>query len=325
MTTTTLQHHHRLIILYGIGGLSDVGRHAVEVAHDLMLPKAGATDDATVTVPPMGQDSSEQAGEGSSSARTSKAYIGEILVMTKFPDQLFESFWKCGCPEPHRLDANQFTVVGSENSSANADPRLRIVKVTDWKDAELRGHFAPRTAGTGSSSPTTTSVISCLGNRQTVGHNDAAEAMELLILPAMQKYRIERLVCITSVGVEEDWPPFEFDPVIKRIMSCLLLTFMRRAFRDLTRMERLVRAAPSSSLDYLLVRPVGITEHIVPQSRWQIQKQKHRDKLGIEMAKLDVARFMVLQCLQPTLHRAAIVIGGVIDESAAHVWDAASV
>jgi hypothetical protein len=301
---------HRLIILYGIGGLSDVGRHAALVAHDLIVHQA--------------------------SADASLPKVGEVLVMTKFPDLLFQSNWNCGCPDPHQLDLTKFSggsgTAGGTNDPPSADSRLRIVKVADWKDPALLEHFAPANGASASATTVapetaTTSVISCLGNRQAVGNNDASEATEHLILPAMQRHQIRRLVSITSVGIEEDWPAMEFFPLGKAILSCLFLTFMRRAFRDLTRMERLVRGAAAAGadqatgIDYLLVRPVGIGEDVAPRGRWQIQKQKYVDKLGIEMAKLDVARFMVLQSLQPTLHRTAVVIGGVLDESAAQVWN----
>jgi hypothetical protein len=191
--------------------------------------------------------------------------------------------------------------------------------VRDWRDPELREHFGGGGGGDdGSGSDTYTSVVSCVGNRQSIGHNDAAEAAEHLVLPAMQQNKVQRLVCITSVGVEEDWPALEFFCVGRVALSCMFRTVSRGAFRDLTKMERLVRAAP---LDYLLVRPVGIGEDVEPAGRWQVQDRKGGDELGFNMAKLDVARFAVREALRPELHKTAVVIGAVLDESKAQAWN----
>jgi NAD(P)H-binding len=299
MSTTV--RNHRLIILYGMGGLSDVGRHAVQVAVDL---RQREHDDSKPAAP---------------SSLSSSEKVVQIVVLTKFPDLLLQENWNCGCPEPHHIDVSQL-------AAASIPPAVDVVKVTDWTDPSLQSYFAtpPSTAST---TPVLTTVISCLGNRQTFGPNDASEAVGHLILPAMRKHRIERLVCITSVGVEEDWPPVEFFAAGRLLLSCLFMTASRHAFRDLTKMERHVRAASLSddgddnSIDYLLVRPVGIGEDVKPVGKWQLQKQKHRDKLGFNMAKLDVARFMVKQALTPSLHMAAVVIGAVVDEATAQTWE----
>jgi len=57
----------RLVILYGIGGLSDVGRHAVQLAVEKKKAKE----------------------------------LDHITVLTRYPELLAEPNWKCGCPEPH--------------------------------------------------------------------------------------------------------------------------------------------------------------------------------------------------------------------------------
>jgi hypothetical protein len=41
-----------------------------------------------------------------------------------------------------------------------------------------------------------------------------------------------------------------------------------------------------------------------------IQKEKYKDtSLSVNMAKLDCARFMVEEALNPTRHKAAVVVG----------------
>ena len=78
---------------------------------------------------------------------------------------------------------------------------------------------------------------------------------------------------------------------------------MERSYRD-------------SGLDYLLVRPVGIGEDVIPTNQWKIQTEKYKDtNLDGNMAKLDVARFMVNEVIEPSRHEDAVVIGGVKDNT----------
>lgn len=235
----------RLVILYGKGGLSDVGRHAVQAA--LEQPS-----------------------------------VSNIVVLTEYPDLLEEPNWNCGCPNQH--------------SFTDEDRRrFRIVPVSSWDDESLDDHFDQVHA-----------VISCVGNRQPfIGHWNAFEGNQAVIR-AMVKHNVQRVVAVSSTGVEEDWPPTENFWVGRIILSFLFLTFSRRAFQDLTRMEKALR---SSELDYVLVRPTGLGEEVVPQGKWFIQNEKHKDPIGLALAKLDAARFMVEQAIQPSFHREAVVLG----------------
>lgn len=82
------------------------------------------------------------------------------------------------------------------------------------------------------------------------------------------------------------------------------------------------RAYTESNLDYLLVRPVGIGEVVEPVGRYYLQESGKRqvrdvfdDKVmedeivGGNMAKMDVARFMVKEAVEPTLHRQSQTVG----------------
>lgn len=76
----------KLVILYGSGGLSDVGRHAVQAA--LEIPNV------------------------------------ECHVLTQHPEMLEEATWKCGCPEPHDLteeDRERISIITVDSWS---DPGL---------------------------------------------------------------------------------------------------------------------------------------------------------------------------------------------------------
>jgi hypothetical protein len=235
----------RIVILYGTGGLSDVGRHAVQAALE-------------------------------------RSDVESIKVLTQHPQLLNESSWKCGCKKPHEF-------------SEQDRQRFEVIPVKSWNDDNLGSHFAGATA-----------VVSCLGNRQHfIGGWDSNEGNQAVI-QAMKANKITRAVVISSSGVEEDWPPMEFFWGGKIILAFLFLTIGRQAFHDLTMMERAYRA---SDLDYLLVRPVGIGEDVVPVGEWYLQKEKYKDVLSCNMAKLDLARYMVEEAINPSKHAEAVVVG----------------
>jgi hypothetical protein len=249
----------RLVILYGVGGLSDCGRHAVQAALE------------------------------------QKVGIGSITVLTQHPELLNDSNWKCGCPEPHAFteeEKKRFTVVHINKGWEDAA-----------KDDSFLSHFQNATA-----------VISCLGNRQPTFMDVSpdtwcAEAGNKMVITAMKKHNIKRVVAISSIGVNDDWPSMEFHWAGK-IMDCIFMCCARKAYRDLCNMEDNYRA---SGLDYLFIRPVGIGEDVLPVNQWHIQTEKYKDRnLVSNMAKLDVARYMVQEALQPTRHKDAVVIGGVM-------------
>ncbi|GKY94516.1 hypothetical protein MPSEU_000417500 [Mayamaea pseudoterrestris] len=241
-----------LVILYGFGGLSDVGRHAVVAALE-----------------------------------RSKDEISKITVLTKHPKLLDESNWNCAC------------VGGHGALTEEQRERVNVVALDDYSD--IATHIQGATA-----------VVSCLGNRQPFfGFRDACEGTTAL-LEAMRSNKIKRLVCMTSVGIAEDWPPMERH-WSRWIMTGIFLTIGRPSFNDLSQMEKAVRA--DDDCDYLLVRPVGISEDMVPVNQWYIQKTKWEDAPYFNMAKLDVARFMVGEAIQPTRIKDAVVIGAVPPET----------
>jgi len=125
------------------------------------------------------------------------------------------------------------------------------------------------------------------------------------VIRAMEANGINRAVVISSTGIEDDQSPLEFHWA-GIIMSWMFATVSRRPFDDLTLMERAYR---NSTLDFLLVRPVGISEDVKPVGRWFLQKEKGKDAVGFNMAKMDVARFMVDEALHPLHHKTGVVIG----------------
>mmetsp|Transcript_22623 Transcript_22623/g.33074 ORF Transcript_22623/g.33074 Transcript_22623/m.33074 type:complete len:163 (+) Transcript_22623:262-750(+) len=135
-------------------------------------------------------------------------------------------------------------------------------------------------------------LVAAAGNRQ--------------VIQAMKESNIERAVVISSVGIQEDWPPMEFFCLGKVLMSLFFKTNSKKAFQDLNEMEI---AYKESELDYLFVRPCGLGEEARPVNEWALQTKKYHGKVGLDMAKMDCARYMVQEALNPTKHKTAVVIG----------------
>jgi hypothetical protein len=212
--------------------------------------------------------------------------IEHITVLSQHAESLKDDNWNCGC----QSSVHKFT--------DEEQQRLSIVQVESWDDESLLTHFE----GAGA-------VISCLGNRQiTLGDRVGGEGSRM-VAKAMNLHKIERAVIISSMGIGDDWPPGEFHWGGK-VMTLIFLTCGRADYKDLTMVEETFHF--SSDIDYLLVRAAGLGEDVVPQGKWAVQKEKHKDdkSLDINLAKLDCARFMVEEAVNPTMHKTAAVLGG---------------
>jgi len=247
----------KLVILYGIGGLSDVGRHAILAA----LEKK----------------------------------VSQIVVITEYPELLDEKNWECGCPDGHT------------NPSKDHPDIVTVIPIEDWKTTKALDALIEHCSGANA-------IISCLGHRQPgyinkllIQRGMIAKEGNQQVIDAMKKTGLKRAVIISSVGCQEDWPPLEFHWSGK-ILARMFKTNSRRAFADLNEME-LAYKENAADIDYLFVRPVGIGEDMKPCGEYFIQETKGKDKLGFNMAKMDVARFMVQEALEPTYHQRGVVIG----------------
>ena len=136
------------------------------------------------------------------------------------------------------------------------------------------------------------------------------------VIKAMVEAKVDRVVAISSFGLksgDKSWPHWA-----SGFMACLFKTFQRKAGQDLIKMEN---AYMESNLDYLLVNPVGIGEEVVPAGRYYLQKTGKKvldvasgtitdnEVVGGNMSKMDVARFMVDEAINPTLHKTSQVVG----------------
>jgi len=91
-----------------------------------------------------------------------------------------------------------------------------------------------------------------------------------------------------------------------KVMDVLFSTLSRREAYDLEGAEK---AYQESNVDYLLVRPTGLAEEAVPTGEWFIQKEKHKDIVGTNIAKMDCGMYMVKEAVNPTRLRTAVVVG----------------
>jgi NAD(P)H-binding len=209
---------------------------------------------------------------------------GKIRVITKSPETLDEENWNCSCPRHSFTDAER--------------ARLELIALDVTKD-DLRPYLTHDVGA----------VVSALGNRQPYfGDRVGSAGTQRLVKAIMEtssNNSIRRVVAVTSVGCNEDWPPIEYHWV-GNILKWMFRTVSRSAYKDLNGAEM---ALKTSKLDYLLVRPVGLGEERKPKGEYFIQTKKGHDKVGPDMSKMDCATFVVKEALDPTYHTTAVVIG----------------
>jgi len=162
-------------------------------------------------------------------------------------------------------------------------------------------------------------VVSCLGDRQVELGTRWCALGTRKVIGAMTTKKVPRLVCLSSFGIGKDCMKSSF---IKVAWGLMLRTSMRAVRRDLTAMETAVvegstssgsssTSSSSSDLDYLLVRPVGLTPSEPERGFCDrvLSKHDHGGRLHIFMSKVDAARFLLEEALAPTLHRRGVTIG----------------
>ena len=133
MTPATTAAVSRLVILYGIGGLSDVGRHAILAALE-------------------------------------QPAVKEIKVVTEYPELLNETNWECGCPGGHTNPAkdhpDKVEVIPVESwKTGNYVDILKQQMNDDTAVVSCLGHRQP---GWKYKELKTKGVISAPGNKQVI-------------------------------------------------------------------------------------------------------------------------------------------------------------
>lgn len=123
------------------------------------------------------------------------------------------------------------------------------------------------------------------------------------VVAAMKAESVERLVCLSSFGIGDDFMPIS---PIKLLWGTMLRVGMRRTKADLEEMEAAVMA---SSLDYVLVRPMAILPEEPVTGSYDAVSDRGQGRLRLSVAKSDVAKCLVDEAVEPTFHRAAITVG----------------
>jgi len=147
-------------------------------------------------------------------------------------------------------------------------------------------------------------VVACVGARQGTFGVWVAQAAQYII-DAMKKKGVERLVILSSMGINDDYVPLGFIRVLWRTM---LGTVLRATRNDLYKMEEIVS---NSQLNYLLVRPMGLSpdEASKEKNSWKILSSKSDGPIHHSIAKIDVGRFMLDEAVEPSHIRTAVTLG----------------
>lgn len=151
-------------------------------------------------------------------------------------------------------------------------------------------------------------VVACIGSRQPGSKFPELKARWCksgadIVSKAMAATGVQRLVLLSSFGINDDFTPFS---AIKLLWSAMLNTSLRQSKKDLYAMEACVCA---TELDYVLVRGMGLTPEAPPTGKWKVLSARGQGRLGISIAKSDVAQFMLNEALEPSFHRQPVTVG----------------
>lgn len=106
-----------------------------------------------------------------------------------------------------------------------------------------------------------------------------------ILLPAMERHGVRRLICITGIGVRETigHGPFLYDRVFYPL-------FTKRIYKDKDRMEEIIRG---SSLEWIIVRP-GVLTNGPATGKYRVITDLTGARIG-NISRADVAAFMLAQ------------------------------
>jgi uncharacterized protein YbjT (DUF2867 family) len=125
------------------------------------------------------------------------------------------------------------------------------------------------------------------------------------VLESMEKYKVKRLVSLSSVGVGESRGKLQAGLFFGTLFEWLVVPLaLKRQFKDKELQEILVR---ESTTEWILVQPTALTNGD-PRGRYKISTDGARVPASI--ARADVAAFMVDQLTSDTYLHKAPVIGG---------------
>lgn len=174
----------------------------------------------------------------------------------------------------------------SAKALAGLDPRLEIVPGDVRTKASIDAAIAGRDA-----------VLSALGTGTSLQPTTLMSEGTAAILRGMDGAGIRRLICITSGGVlDNPSEPFLFRLIGRRML--------RNVFEDHRRLEAKVRESP---LDWTIVRPPRLLDR--PSTGVYRLAREAAIPGGNDIARADVAHFMLRELEERAYLRAAVAIG----------------
>lgn len=131
-------------------------------------------------------------------------------------------------------------------------------------------------------------VLSALGSRSLRDNSLLPEAMRR-ILPAMQQYRVRRLIVLGAAGA---WPggSRKVSVVGKVIVGLLRMTLLRRPFQAQRAMQELIQ---TSDMDWTIVQPPFLL-NAPGRGVYRVDGDSLPPR-GMRIARADVAHFMLAQ------------------------------
>ncbi|MDP2207552.1 MAG: SDR family oxidoreductase [Bacteroidota bacterium] len=128
-------------------------------------------------------------------------------------------------------------------------------------------------------------VLSALGIGQSFKDTSLYSESGKYIIEAMRKGGVKKFICLTSGGVEDDDPSFEF--IYKLIFKRLL----RKPYNDMKKLESYLQSV--SEIDWIIVRPSQLIDK--PLTGIYRVSARYAPKGGSKISRADLAHFMLKQ------------------------------
>ncbi|KAL7542473.1 hypothetical protein ACHAXR_011819 [Thalassiosira sp. AJA248-18] len=261
----------KLVILYGIGGLSDVGRHAIIAALE-------------------------------------KPSIDKITVITSYPEKLDEKNWECNCPGGHtnpfndsnmaskleivKIDSwknDQLNLITQHFVGATAVVSCLGHRQPGWKDPELKK----------------TGLIAYDGNKQVIAAMEAAKVDRVVVISSFgingdkswPHWATKFMACLFKTFQRKAGKDLE---AMENAYTETSLDYL--FVKPVGIGEEVVPVGR-----YYLQEPGKKRVHDVFSDKEG--DKVIEDIVGGNMAKMDAARFMIDEAVSPKLHRCSQTLG----------------
>ncbi len=142
-------------------------------------------------------------------------------------------------------------------------------------------------------------VISALGHKRWIIPSSILSEGTRIIVEAMERLGVKRLICETSLGVGDSWGRLG---LYYTLFVIPVIVFFY--FRDKKKQEEIIR---ESGLDWVIVRPGRLT------NGWKRGEYRHGLKIGsyiwtVSISRADVADFMLRQLENGGYVRQAVAV-----------------